>query len=168
MKKILGVILITVLALSFTTGIVTAAPSGFVNPSFEAGNFSGWNVTVPPGGYAAAVTSYGGYSPAPLGDNHWFAVLKTDGPASHTIISRHSLSRRGTQLPAGLSFKPMIPRPTMTMLRCVSCRAAPRLPQSSAAVSLPPGQDPGRSGNTRSPRRALTPWRHELLTVAMR
>jgi hypothetical protein len=104
MKKVFGVILVTVLALSMATGVVTAAPSGFVNPSFEGGNLFGWGVTVPPGGYAAAVSTYGGYTPASPGGNY-FAVLKTDGPGSYTIISQTFSIQAGDTITGWSFFK---------------------------------------------------------------
>ncbi|MHC4403225.1 MAG: carboxypeptidase regulatory-like domain-containing protein, partial [Planctomycetota bacterium] len=62
-----------------------------VNPSFDTGDLSGWDVYTPPGGSASAVTSYsntyssGTYTPV---DGTHFALLKTDGPGSYTTVSQ--------------------------------------------------------------------------------
>ena len=61
------------------------------NPSFETGDLSEWDVYMPPGGSASAVTSYsntyfsGTYTPV---DGTHFALLKTDGPGSYTTVSQ--------------------------------------------------------------------------------
>jgi hypothetical protein len=69
--------------------VVVPADAFFSNPSFETGDFSDWNLTIPPDGSAQVVTSHAGdtitYYPR---DGSYFALLKTDGPGSYTIATQ--------------------------------------------------------------------------------
>ncbi|MCK4303006.1 MAG: PEP-CTERM sorting domain-containing protein [Candidatus Eisenbacteria sp.] len=76
------------------TGMASAL---LVNGGFEIGDFTGWTVNVPHGASAGVVanhTGWGGTFYTPV-EGSWFALLKTDGPATYTT-ARQSLS-----LPAG-------------------------------------------------------------------
>lgn len=84
--RILGVASV-LLALALVT---VSAATPLDNPSFENGDLSGWDLTLPPGGEAAAVmayTSIGGTLFTPT-DGSWFALLKTNGPGSRTVLSQ--------------------------------------------------------------------------------
>ena len=88
MKKEFIYALSAVLVLSLS--IPVTAATDLTNPGFETGDFTGWVVTLNPGASAAAVSSFtsdGGtnYTSPP---GNYFALLKTDGPGSETIISQ--------------------------------------------------------------------------------
>jgi len=55
------------------------------NPGFETGDFTGWNTTIPYGGSASVVSSYGSYGPV---EGNYFARLKTDGSGSYTTAEQ--------------------------------------------------------------------------------
>jgi hypothetical protein len=68
---------------------ISAAYAAFINGGFEAGDTSGWVLSIPPGGTANAVISHAGnsstYSPV---EGPYFLELKTDGPGSYTTASQ--------------------------------------------------------------------------------
>jgi hypothetical protein len=63
----------------------TSAVSAIVNGGFELGAFTGWNVTIPPGGTAQVVTSFGTYLPA---EGQYFALLQNGQKDIYTMVSQ--------------------------------------------------------------------------------
>ncbi|MDQ6422899.1 hypothetical protein RB620_26070 [Paenibacillus sp. LHD-117] len=74
--------------------------SQLINPSFETGDFTGWVVTVPPGGTANVVSVFGSFTPI---EGNFFALLKTDGPNSFTTIEQTFTAVAG-QVISGYAF----------------------------------------------------------------
>ena len=71
------------------------AHSELVNPSFETGDLSGWDVYIPPGGYAFASSGYMSYYPK---DGLYFAQLKTNGGGSYTTVSQTFNASAGSKI----------------------------------------------------------------------
>jgi hypothetical protein len=63
----------------------TSAFSGIVNGGFELGAFTGWNVTIPQGGTAQVVTSFGTYLPA---EGQYFTLLQNGQKDIYTMVSQ--------------------------------------------------------------------------------
>lgn len=88
MPKKIGIFIAAILMLMvFSVTSVSAQPT---NGGFEAGDYSGWDFFIPPGGSIDVVTSYEAglgkiYDPV---EGDYFAVLKTDGPGSYTTLSQ--------------------------------------------------------------------------------
>ena len=89
-------------------GVDTWEPLSVTNGSFETGDFSGWNVSIPEGGSAQVVASHDAvpymypffYSPV---EGSTFALLKTDGPNSYTSISQTITAQAGDKI-SGWAF----------------------------------------------------------------
>ncbi|MFG6494570.1 HYR domain-containing protein [Fictibacillus sp. UD] len=85
-----------------------------INPSFETGDFTGWNVNVPTGGSATVVTSFTTpFAPvvtfSPVQGN-FFAVLKTDGSGNFTSVSQTFFACAGDQISGWAFFQsPEVP-----------------------------------------------------------
>jgi hypothetical protein len=63
----------------------TSAVSAIFNGGFELGAFTGWNVTIPPGGAAQVVTSFGTYVPQ---EGSYFALLTNGQKDIYTMVSQ--------------------------------------------------------------------------------
>ena len=77
-------------ALTLAAGLAfasSAAQAALVNAGFETGNFSGWSVTIPPGGAANVQSTPGAGGITPFA-GAYMAQLKTDGPGSFTTLSQ--------------------------------------------------------------------------------
>ena len=92
--------------LVWASSIVSAAP--IANGGFETGNLNGWTATIPTGGSIDVVTTcatgtgtsssvlcHGPYAPYQAREGARFALLKTNGPGSLTVLSQ------GVQVPVG-------------------------------------------------------------------
>ena len=78
------------LVIMMVFGLAGVSSAALINGGFETGDFTGWTVSIPPGGSAEVVTSHTGdkgtyYTPV---EGKYFALLKTDGPGSYTTISQ--------------------------------------------------------------------------------
>jgi hypothetical protein len=63
----------------------TADGINITNGGFETGDFTGWNVTIPPGGAAQVVTSFGTYLPE---EGSFFAILTNGQQDIFTMVSQ--------------------------------------------------------------------------------
>lgn len=70
----------------------TSAANTFVNGGFETGDFTGWNVTIPPGGAAQVVTRFDYASPSPgtyfAQEGRYFALLTNGQQDVYTVVSQ--------------------------------------------------------------------------------
>jgi hypothetical protein len=93
-KFILLVALLTLVIPLFYLSVpqTTSAYSEITNGSFETGDFSGWNVTVPPGATARVVTEYDSPHPPPATysakQGNYFALLMNGQQNVYTIVSQ--------------------------------------------------------------------------------
>lgn len=83
--KLTMTILLVAMVLVLVSPSAALAQTGLVNPSFEAGDLSGWDLTIPSGGSAVAATSYKSYEAE---DGDFFALVKTNGSGLRTIVSQ--------------------------------------------------------------------------------
>ncbi|MFX0207360.1 MAG: PKD domain-containing protein [Candidatus Hodarchaeota archaeon] len=87
-KMLLFIIIIATAVALFGETPNYVSASSYTNAGFETGDFTGWTMTVPPGGLAQVVTSHIGYSLTkywPV-EGNYFARLKPDGPGSYTTL----------------------------------------------------------------------------------
>ena len=98
MKNVILVLSLAVLAVSL---VQLPASALLVNGGFETGDFYGWTQNVPVGGSAEVVNQYSSngvdYFPKEVGGNY-FALLKTDGVGSSTILRQTIELNKGDTL----------------------------------------------------------------------
>ena len=104
---VIGAMLVVALALAGDS----AAQTVIENPSFETGDTMGWVETIPPGGAIEVVnqcdadcTGSGASTPYNPVDGDWFAVLKTDGPESFTMLSQTLTAQAGVVIGGSAFF----------------------------------------------------------------
>jgi hypothetical protein len=103
---LIALVLSLVLVLTLSSAVFAGSPS-LTNPGFEAGDLSGWTLTLPSGGSATAVSYYSannGYGPdyyAP--DGSYFALLKTGAADIYTSISQSFSANAGDTI-SGWAF----------------------------------------------------------------
>ena len=73
---------------------------GIENPSFETGDYTGWDSYIPLGGWINIVSSHSAYTPQ---DGIYFALLKTNGPGSYTTLSQTFHASAGSKI-SGWAF----------------------------------------------------------------
>lgn len=90
MKKIIPICVVAGLMLA-----ASSAQANLTNGSFETGDLTGWPTIVPSGGSINVVTSHSEPAPPATGTTNWaatdgsyFALLKTDGPQSWTMLGQ--------------------------------------------------------------------------------
>ena len=110
MIRSLGLVVIgaVVVALLFAAG--SAAQTEVTNPSFETGDTTGWDETIPAGGTIDVVnecdadcTGFDSFDPYEPVDGDSFALLKTDGPESFTTLSQTLVAQAGVEI-SGWAF----------------------------------------------------------------
>jgi hypothetical protein len=101
-KLILFVALLALIVPSvcLSTPKTTSAVSAILNGGFETGAFNGWNVTIPPGGAAQVVTSFGTYVPQ---EGSYFALL-TNGQKDVYSMASQPFMVDGTAVIKGWAF----------------------------------------------------------------
>ena len=100
MKKITMISILAIVVLG--TGSVRA---GIDNGSFETGDLTGWMVDLPPEGSASAITGHSEPVPPATGTTSWaptdgsyFAILKTDGPGSLSMLYKSFYATAGASI----------------------------------------------------------------------
>ncbi len=101
-KKNVFVVLSALILLLIISSAVIAAVIVLNNEGFELGDFTDWDVTIPPGGTADVTTSGQGKT---ANDGSYFALLKTDGPGSYTTVSQAITAQAGDTISGAAFFQ---------------------------------------------------------------
>jgi len=104
-RKIAGLLTVAALVAFCFLGSEEASAE-LINPGFETGTTAGWVETIPPGGEISVVSEYHGdlgLLYLPVGGSY-FALLKTDGPGSRTLLSQAVALSAGETLTGWAAF----------------------------------------------------------------
>jgi hypothetical protein len=100
MKK--SILIFGLVVVFLSTGSIRA---GLTNGSFETGDLTGWMVDLPPEGSAGVVTGHSEPIPPATGTTSWaptdggyFALLKTDGPGSLSMLYQSFYATAGASI----------------------------------------------------------------------